>query len=120
VFFAGLVFTPPFFAARISAFSDPSFSYLWQSIVLCVVCVPPCFLQRLQCFLVQAFLATLAVHSVLGLLFSFLPLLEAFLLDCVLDFSCVHTCYIASRDIRSEHMSTRVIHFWWSWNGPAT
>ncbi len=47
----------------------------------------------------------------LSLLFPFLLLLEAFLLDCALDFSYVHTRSISSKDIRSKHMSMGVIPF---------
>ncbi len=72
-FFAGLGFFLPFFAVQKLASSDLSFSYLWQSLVLCIVCVPPCFLHRLQCFSVWAFLGTLAIVSVPGCLFPFLP-----------------------------------------------
>ncbi len=56
--FVGLVFFLPFLAARILMFSAPSFSYLQHSLVLHMVYMPPCFLQRLQCFLVQASLGT--------------------------------------------------------------
>jgi hypothetical protein len=52
-------------------FLIPYFWYLQQSFVLCVVYVPPYFLQRLQCFLVQAFLGTLVVDLVPGHLFPF-------------------------------------------------
>jgi hypothetical protein len=56
----------------------------------------------IQCFLLQAFFETLIVPSVPGCLFPFLHLLEAFLLDCALDFSCIHTHFKASRDIKKQ------------------
>jgi hypothetical protein len=59
----GSGFFLPFLVALKLAFSDPSFSYFRQSLMLWVVCVPPCFLQWLQCFLVQAFLGTLTVEE---------------------------------------------------------
>jgi hypothetical protein len=109
---AGLGFFPPFVAARKSAFSDLSFSCLRQSFVLCIVCMPPCFLQRLQCFSKRTFLGILVVDSVPGHLFPLLLLMEAFLPEeCALDISCIHTCSIALRDVRSKRMSTGVIPF---------
>jgi hypothetical protein len=99
---AGLDFILLFLAVQESAFYVPSFPYLQQSLILCVVCTPPCFLQRSQCFSVKAFLGTLIVASLPGCLVPFSPLLEAFLPDCVLDFSCAHTRSIASRDIRAN------------------
>ncbi len=113
---AGLGFFLPFLAAHTSDFSILSFSYLRQSFVLCMVHVPPCFLQRLQCFLEWTFFRNLSVDSGPGCLFPFLPSLEAFLLDCALDFSCVHTRSIALRDIRSKRMSMGVIPFLWRLN----
>jgi hypothetical protein len=59
--FVGLGFFPPFLAARKSDFSVPSFSKQRQSRVLCVVYAPPCFLHRLQCFLVCTFFGTLGL-----------------------------------------------------------
>jgi hypothetical protein len=70
--FEQLGFSLPFLAERKLDFSVLSFSYLQQSLVLCVGYMPPCFLQRLQCFLVRAFLGTLAVDLVPGFLFPFL------------------------------------------------
>jgi hypothetical protein len=61
--FVGSGFFLPFLVALKLAFSDPSFSYFRQSLMLWVVRVLPCFLQRLQCFLVQVFLGTLTVDS---------------------------------------------------------
>jgi hypothetical protein len=108
-FFAGLGFFLPFLAVQKLAFSDPSFSYLQQPFVFCILYTPPRLLQRLDCFLMQSFYGTLAVDSAPGLLVPFMPLLEAFLLDGALDFSCAHTRSIVSRDIRSKHMSTGVL-----------
>jgi hypothetical protein len=54
--FAGLGFLPAFLAAQKLAFTVPSFSYLRQSLVACVVCVPPCFLHSLQDFSKWTFL----------------------------------------------------------------
>ncbi len=48
--FAGLGFLPAFLAAQKLAFAVPSFSYLRQSLVVCVVCAPPYFLHSLQDF----------------------------------------------------------------------
>ncbi len=95
---SGLGFFLPFLMAQKSAFNFLSFSYLRQSLVLCVVCMPPCFLHRLQCFSKQTFLRTLAIDLVPGCYLRFLLLLEAFLEDSNLAFSCVHTRSIASRD----------------------
>ncbi len=89
--FMGLVFFLPFLAAWKSDCSIPSFSYLWQSLASCVVHAPQCFLQRLQCFSVPAFLETLPVYLVPGVLFPFLPLWEPFSMDCAFDLSLVHT-----------------------------
>ena len=36
-------------------FRIPSFLYFWHSVMLWVACMPPCSLQRMQCFLVCAF-----------------------------------------------------------------
>ncbi len=41
--FAGLGFLPAFWAAWKLAFTVPSFLYLQQSLVACVICAPPCF-----------------------------------------------------------------------------
>ncbi len=112
----GLCFCLPLLAARKSAFSAPSFLYLQQSFVLYVVYAPPWFLQRLQCFLMWAFLGTLVVDLVLGLLFPFLSLLEAFLLDCALDLSQAHRCSIVLRDMRSKCMPMGVTPFSWRLN----
>jgi hypothetical protein len=49
--FAALDFLPAYLAAWKSAFVVPSFSYLRQSLVACIVYVPPCFLHSLQDFL---------------------------------------------------------------------
>ncbi len=73
----------------------------------------PMILADVAMLLKANFFGTLAIDSVPGLLFSFLLLLEAFLLDCALDFSCAHTRSITSRDIRSECMSSWVIPFLW-------
>jgi hypothetical protein len=94
-----------------SSLNTHTHTYLQQSLVLCVACALPCFFQRLQFFSKRICLETLIVASVPGCLFPFLPLLEAFLRDCALDVSCIHTCSIALRDTRSEHMSTGVIPF---------
>jgi hypothetical protein len=59
--FVGLGFFLPFLAARKSAFSVPFFSKRQQSQVLWVVCVPPCFLHRSQCFSVRTFFGTLGL-----------------------------------------------------------
>ncbi len=65
--FVGLGLFLPFFAAQESDFFVSTFLYLQLFVVLYVVHVHPCFLQRLQCFfLVQAFLGTLAVDLVPG------------------------------------------------------
>ncbi len=120
-YFMGLGFLLPFLAAQKSGFSIPSFSYLRQSLVLSVVYVPPGFLQSLQCFLVQAFLGTLPMYMVPGLLFPFSPLWKTFLLDCALNLSWVHMCSIALRDKRNKCMSMGVTPFLcrlnWSCNG---
>jgi hypothetical protein len=76
--FTGFAFLPPFLAARNLDFSFLSFLNLQQSQVLCVVYAPPCFLHRSQCFSKQTFLETLAVDSLPGGFFPFLPLWEAF------------------------------------------
>ncbi len=96
---AGLGFFQPFLVAWKLAFSDPSFSNLWQSFVLCIVCVPPCFLQRSWSFSKWTFLGTLVVDPVLGNLFPVLLLLDAFLPECALNYSCAHTCSIASSEM---------------------
>jgi len=56
--FVGLGFFLPFLVARKSVFSVPSFLKRQQSRVLWVVCAPPCFLHRSQCFSVRAFFGT--------------------------------------------------------------
>jgi hypothetical protein len=108
--FTGLSFLPPFLTVWKLDFSLPSLSYLWQSFIFCVVCMPPCFLHRWQCSSVQAFLGTLAVGLVPGHLLLFLPLAEAFF-DCALAFSWVHMRSTASGDIRSKHMSNGIMPF---------
>ncbi len=114
--FTGLGSFLSFLAAWKSAISVLSSSYFRQSFVLCVVCGPPCFLQRLQCFLVQAFLGTLAVDLVPDLLFHFYPLLEASLVYCALDLFLAQTRSIALRDMRNQCMSTGIIPFMWRLN----
>jgi hypothetical protein len=54
--FAGLGFLPAFLAVLKSAFTVPSFVYLQQSLVACVVCTPPCFFHSLQDFSKWTFL----------------------------------------------------------------
>ncbi len=90
-YFVGLGFFPPFLAARKSGFSVLSYSNQWQSLVLCNVYTPPCFLQRSQCFLAQAFLGTLAVVLLPGCFAPFFSLCKAFLLGEELDLSWLHT-----------------------------
>jgi hypothetical protein len=112
--FVGLGFFLPSLAARKSDFSVLSFLNQWQSLVLCVMNVLPCFLQRLQCFLVQAFFGTLGLLSVPGCFVPFFSLCKAFLSQEAFDFSDLswpHTWLIASRDRRSECMSTGVPPF---------
>ncbi len=77
--FAGVGFFLPFLVAWKLAFSDPSFSYLQQSFVLCIVYAPPSFFQRSQCFLKQTFFGTLVIDSVPGLLVLFFALVGSFL-----------------------------------------
>ncbi len=109
-------FFPPFLVVRKLDFSVPSFSNQQQSLVLCLVCVPPCFMHRLQCFLVQVFLGTLAVVSVPGCLLPCFLLCKAFLLGEALDLSWLHTRSIALRDERRKRMSMGVIPFLWRLN----
>ncbi len=98
--FAGLGFFLPFLAARKSDFSVLSFLKRRQSRVLCVVCAPPCFLHRSQCFSVRTFFGTLGL-SVPGHFVPFFSLCEAFSsrewFD-LLDPSCPHKRSIALRD----------------------
>ncbi len=84
--FVGFTFLPPFWLARNLDFSFPYFPYLQQSLVLCMVYAPPCFLHRLQCFSKLTFLGTLAVELVPGRFFPFSPFLEDFLEDSGLPF----------------------------------
>jgi hypothetical protein len=105
----GLGFSLPFLAVRKLDFSVPFFLYLRQSLVLYVVCIPPCFLQRLQFFLLQVFWGTLPVDLVSGLLFPISPLWESFLLDCALDLSLVHTCSIALRNTHVHRCHTFLV-----------
>ncbi len=109
-----------------------------QSRVLCIVYAPPRFLQRLQCFLVLAFFGTLGLWSVPGRYVPFFLLCKGFSSQEALDFldlswphfalckafslqealdlsdiSWPHTRSIASRDRRSERMSTGVPPFLW-------
>ncbi len=76
-YFVGLGFFPPFLAARKLAFSIPSFSKRRQSRVLWVMCAPPCFLHRSQCFSVRTFFGTLGL-LVPGRFVPFFSLCEAF------------------------------------------
>jgi hypothetical protein len=110
----GLAFLPGVLAVQKSAFTATSFLYLQQSLVERIVCAPPCFFHRSQCFSKQTFLGTLVLDPVLGCLDPVLLLMEAFLLDDALAFSCVHMRSIASREGRSKHMSTGVMSFLWS------
>ena len=57
--FVGLGFLAPFLVAWKLDFSFLFFLYLWQSCVLCMVCAPPCFLHRSQCFSVWDFFGIL-------------------------------------------------------------
>ncbi len=54
--FAGLAFLPAFLAVQKSALAVPSLLYLRQSLVACIVCMPPCFLHSSQDFSKQIFL----------------------------------------------------------------
>jgi hypothetical protein len=76
--FVGLGFFPPFLAARKSDFSVLSFSKRRQLQILCIVYAPPCFLQRLQYFLVRTFFGTLGLWSVPGRFVPFYLLCKAF------------------------------------------
>ncbi len=107
---AELGFLPAFLAAQL-AFTVPSFLYLQQSLVACVVCTPPCFLHSLQDILKQTFLGAFFVAPVLGRLFPATLFWEAFLPDCTWAFSCVHMRMIALRDTSRECMSMGVIPF---------
>ncbi len=69
---AGLGFLPAYLAVRKPAFTIPSFSYLWQSLVAYLVCTPPCFLHSLQDFSKWTFLGTGPFGSCLALLRIFL------------------------------------------------
>jgi hypothetical protein len=62
---AGLGLLPALLVVQKLAFADPSFSYLQQSLVACIVCTPPCFLHSLQCFSKRTFLETLVIDQVL-------------------------------------------------------
>ncbi len=64
--FAGLGFLHAFLAVQKLAFTVPSFSYLRQSLVACVVCTLPCFLHSSQDFLKRTFLWACFVAPVLG------------------------------------------------------
>jgi hypothetical protein len=64
--FTGLGFLPAFLAVRKLAFTIPSFSYLWQSLVACVVCAPPCFFHSSQDLSKWTFLGACFVAPVLG------------------------------------------------------
>ncbi len=112
----GIGFLSAFLGGAEIRFSVPFFSYLRHSLILCMVYAPPCFLQRLQCFSVQAFLWIFPLDLVPGFLFHFLPLWEAFLLDCVLNLSWAYKHSITMRDKRSKHMSMDFIPFLWSLN----
>jgi hypothetical protein len=106
-------FIPAFLVAQKSAFTVPSFLYLQQSLVLCVVCMPPCFLHRLQCLSKRTFLGTCFLAPVLGCLVPVLFFQEALLPDEVLAFSCVHMLSIASKEVRSKCMSMGVMPSSW-------
>jgi hypothetical protein len=69
------------------AFIILSFSNLQEYLVLCVVHAPPCFLHGLKNYSKCAFLGTLFVDPVLGLLVPILFLVKAFLTDGALTFS---------------------------------
>ena len=56
-------FFPPFLAARKSGFSVPSFSKRRQWRALCIVYVPPCFLQRSHVSRYELFLGTLGLFQ---------------------------------------------------------
>ena len=75
--FVGLGFFLLFLAAQKSDFSVPSFSKRQQLQVLWVVCVPPCFLHRSQCFSVRDFFGTLGL-SAPGHFIPFFSLCEGF------------------------------------------
>jgi hypothetical protein len=64
--FAGLGFLPAFLAAWKLAFPIPSFLYLQQSLVACVVCSPPCFLHSSQDLSKRTFLGAWFVAPSLG------------------------------------------------------
>ena len=136
----GLLYRIGFLSAFLSGaeirFSRSVFLKRRQSRVLCVVYAPPCFLRRSQCFSVRAFFGTLGLWSVPGCYVPFFLLCEGFLsqeatdfwdlslphfslceafssqeaLD-LLDISWPHMRSIASRDRRSERMSTGVPPF---------
>ncbi len=110
-FFAGLGFLPAFLTPRKLTFTIPSFLYLQQSLVACIVCVPPCFLHSLQDYLKQTFLWACFVAPLLGCLAPALFLWEAFLPDGTWVFSWVHTRSIALREAWRERMSMGVVPF---------
>ncbi len=76
-----------------------------------MVCTPPCFLRRLQCFSKRTFLGTPAIELVPECFFPFSPLLEDISEDSNLPFLLVQTRSIASNKVRSEHMSIGVMPF---------
>ncbi len=73
----------------------------------------PMLLAEVPMLLGASFLGDSGHRLINRSLFPFLPFLKAFLLDCALDFSCVHTRSMAWREIRSKRMSTGVISFLW-------
>jgi hypothetical protein len=77
--FTGLGSLPAFLAAWKSAFTVLCFLYLWQSLVACVVCAPPCFLHSSQRPLKTDFLGSLLCGSSTGPLGSCLLLVRSFL-----------------------------------------
>ncbi len=79
--FAGLGFLPAFLAEWKLAFAVPSFSYLRQSLVVCVVCTLPKFLHSLQDLLKWIFLWACFVAPLLGCLDPASFLWEAFSLE---------------------------------------
>ena len=96
--FVGMGFFPPFFVARKSDFSVPSFSKRRQWQALCIVYAPPCFLQRSRLFLGTSFPRDSGTLPVPGRYVPFLSLCEGFSSRGAtdsLDLSWLHTRSVA-------------------------
>jgi hypothetical protein len=94
-----------FLAALKLAFTNPSFLYWGLSLVVCMVCMPPCFLHSLQCLLKWTFLETFVCRSSTGSLGSCLALGGSFLARLRIGlFLCAYVLYCLERHEKQTHV----------------